>query len=783
MYLEQEGAQDCYSAPILSGDAIIPFGKYELLERLGLGGMAIVYRARYMAAPGVTKPVVIKKVLDVYAEDPSFVEQFIQEARVTVGLNHGNIVHVFDFGQVNGEYYLAMELVEGHPLSRVLKKAQGLALSQLPAPLAVHIAIELCKGLHHAHTRKDEQGNPLGLVHRDVSPDNVLISYEGEVKISDFGVAKAQMAGRPVTEVGMVKGKYLYFSPEQALGESLDARSDVYAVGVLLYRMLCGRLPVEGSEMVVMRRIVHGELTPPLELNPALDAGLVEILEEAMAKKREDRIPSAEALHHQLSEWLATRAPMFPVHNLKHMMGLFYERELTELGRPPSIPPRFREQVIQWVTELREREGPERSSVPATEPRKVEVAPLPTDPDVVAVSVEPSTGAVVTSVDVQSAPPRKKRWGLWLGGVLAVMVGVGLGLAAKSLRRPPPLDVHSEPPGAQVILDGVSRGVTPLRLEGIARDAPHALELGLKGMKPWTRQFEGGALETQLDVTLEPVPPPPPPPSPPPVQEVAQQPTPLSEESFAARLGTDELPARFTLQEKWHSFSTKARSLQQRLNPERSYTVWTSGSYTSDVPISEQDLSNGMAPASSRSGQLYVFLEGEGVPDEERLFMVSSKPRAITKTRVVHVFALVGSTVEHNVGRNFTVHMRDTASKEMVHLKVDPKRFAHQVALENRYSVRKLDPGVPYSLDIVAHEGSPVSGVALLVVPKAAARVQVSGQGSGEVRYVLSPGHYTVQGARELWFALPRAEKDGQAEMDISLSKPEPVGTPQSSKR
>ncbi|MBN1206053.1 MAG: serine/threonine protein kinase, partial [Myxococcaceae bacterium] len=148
--------------------------------------MATVYRARYTAAPGITKSVVIKRVLDVYAENPSFVEQFIQEARISVGLNHGNIVQVFDFGQVEGEYFLAMELVEGQPLSRALKRAQSLGLAQLPAPLAVNVAIEMCKGLHHAHTRIDERGRPLGLVHRDISPDNVLISYEGEVKISDF---------------------------------------------------------------------------------------------------------------------------------------------------------------------------------------------------------------------------------------------------------------------------------------------------------------------------------------------------------------------------------------------------------------------------------------------------------------------------------------------------------------------------------------------------------------------------------------------------------------------
>ena len=368
--------------PGLNDTPVTPFGKYELLERLGMGGMAIVYRARYTAAPGITKSVVIKKVLDVYAENPSFVELFIHEARISVGLNHGNIVQVFDFGQVNGEYFLAMELVEGQPLSRVLKKAQAMQLSKLPAPLAVNIAIEMCKGLHHAHTRADENGRPLGLVHRDISPDNVLISYEGEVKISDFGVAKAQLAGRPETEAGMVKGKYLYFSPEQALGEELDARSDVYAVGVVLFKMLCGRLPAEGPEIAVMQRIVQGRLTPALQLNPDLDPALVDLLQEAMALKREDRIPSAEALQHQLSHWMATRAPLFPAHTLKHMMGLLYETELTALGRPPQVAQRFREQMARWSATQRWRaleEPEEEKPVKAEAPPVAEEVPSITD--------------------------------------------------------------------------------------------------------------------------------------------------------------------------------------------------------------------------------------------------------------------------------------------------------------------------------------------------------------------------------------------------------------------
>jgi serine/threonine protein kinase len=748
------------------------FGKYELLERLGTGGMAIVYRARYTAAPGISKSVVIKKVLDVYAEDQAFVQMFIQEARISVGLNHGNIVQVFDFGQVDGEYFIAMELVDGQPLSKVIRKAQAMGLPQLPAPLAVNIAIEMCKGLHHAHTRTDEKGRPLGLVHRDIAPDNVLISYEGEVKLSDFGVAKARLAGRPETQAGMVKGKYPYFSPEQALGEQLDGRSDVYAVGVVLYRMLCGRLPVEGHEMQVMTRIVQGRLTPPLQLNPHLDPGLVEILQEALARKREDRISSAEALQLQLSHWAATRAPLFPAHTLKHMMGVLYEPELTKLGRPPQVAARFREQMARWSTSQQWR-SMEQAAEESQLPSMAGVVSSETEPPSTAETIPspmpmPVTGTEVTATvkDARSAQVRSKARAGWLAfGVTVVLLGLGLAVGWRIYR--PPLEVRSEPLGAQVILDGVLMGVTPLKLGGIDRNVPHTVEMNLRGMKLWTRNFEPGTLASQLEATLEPVPPPPTPPL------TAPQELP-AEESYASRLGTDEFPARFTLEEKWHSFSVMSRSLQQKLDPKRNYTVWVSGSYSGDAPISEQDVRQGLSPVPSRSGQVYVYLEGEGVPAMERLFMASSKPRVLSKARVLHAFVLVAYTSEHNVDRGLILHVRDNVTKEVSRLRVDPKRFAHQVALESRYSIRKLDPESWYSLEIRPREGAPSSSVAVLAVPKKAGRVQVVGQPAGELRHALSPGRYILQGVRELWFALPRSEGDGEARMEVSLTRGQP---------
>src|SRR5262245_27312132 len=213
------------------------FGRYELVSRLGSGGMAETYRARLMGDAGVTKPVLIKKVLPEYATDQDFTTMFVSEARISAMLSHGNIAQVYDFGRVDGEYFLAMEFVDGPPLHRLLQRVRREAMSSLPVPIALFIGIEMCRGLHYAHTRKGDSGQPLGIVHRDISPDNVIVSYEGQVKIVDFGIAKARDVRGFHTEPGVVKGKFLFFSPEQARGEDVDARTDVWAAGVVLYEL------------------------------------------------------------------------------------------------------------------------------------------------------------------------------------------------------------------------------------------------------------------------------------------------------------------------------------------------------------------------------------------------------------------------------------------------------------------------------------------------------------------------------------------------------------------
>ena len=480
---------------------------------------------------------------------------------------------------------------------------------------------------------------------------------------------------------------------------------------------------------------------------------------------------------------MATRAPRFPANTLKHLMGWLFQDELTALGRPPQVAPRFREQMARWDRHpalARAGEGQAEEKPAKAEPPPVaEEVPssTATKPDRGGAEVRrQAVTATVPNASGEPLPKLKARY-FWIAGVVAVaLVGGVLGFSWK--QRVPPLEVFSTPIGAQVILDGVPKGTTPLRLEGVGRKAPHTVELSLKGMRPWEPAVRGrdAGHPARCDVgdhCAAAVPAPAPAPAVPVVAAAAPpapQAAPPVEESFATRFGTEHVPARFTLEEKWHSFSTTARSLQQPLDPAQSYTVWTSGSYTGDAPISEQDLRQGMSPFSARSVQVFVFLEGEGIPDAERLFMATARPHALPKARRLHAFVLFGITSEKNVDRNFTLHVRDNATKAVHRLKLESRRFAHQVLMENRYSVRKLDPESWYAVELQPRQGAPSSAVAVLAVPKKTGKVQMNGQLAGELRYALKPGRYTLQGARELWFALPRSEEDGQAQMEVSIT-------------
>jgi serine/threonine-protein kinase len=283
------------------------FGKYHLIERIATGGMAELYLAKLYGAGSFEKDLAIKKVLPQLSRDEAFVQMFMDEAMITVTLTHGNIAQVIDFGELDGDYFLVMEFVDGVDLQTVLKRSGEIG-EPIPAPLAVFIAEQICQGLHYAHEKLGPDGNPLQIVHRDVSPQNVLLSFEGQVKLVDFGIARA--ASRITsTQSGVVKGKLAYMSPEQLAGQVVDRRSDVFAAGIILYELLTCRRPFEGvTPHETMALISRGKFQDPCKLNRQVGKKLAGVLKKALETNPRKRHPTAGAMAAELARLLHAEA-------------------------------------------------------------------------------------------------------------------------------------------------------------------------------------------------------------------------------------------------------------------------------------------------------------------------------------------------------------------------------------------------------------------------------------------------------------------------------------------
>ena len=275
------------------------FGKYSLIRKIGTGGMAEVFLARTTVAQGLNKTLVIKKIHTAYARSKQFVTMFVDEAKIALGLNHPNIIQVFDFGAVGDTYFLAMEYVEGMDLLRLLQEAAK-ARQRLPYGLSAHIVQQLAKGLDYAHRKTDEFGQPLGIVHRDISPQNILLSWDGGVKIVDFGIARARDVHE---EQGVIKGKFAYMSPEQARGEPVDCRSDVFAAGIVLFELVCARPLFHGKGKEALEMVKSGAIPRPRDFAPELPESLERIILKALAFHRTDRFQTARDLQHELGRF------------------------------------------------------------------------------------------------------------------------------------------------------------------------------------------------------------------------------------------------------------------------------------------------------------------------------------------------------------------------------------------------------------------------------------------------------------------------------------------------
>ncbi|MDX2437984.1 MAG: TonB family protein [Acidobacteriota bacterium] len=272
------------------------FGQYVIEEHIATGGMAELYKARMVGMEGFQKTVAIKRILSNLTDSEEFVRMFIDEAKLAAQLNHNNIIHIYDLGKVDRSHYIAMEFIEGHDLRSILGDCRETG-RRMPVPLALYVTMLLASALDYAHKKRDFENRDLGLVHRDVSPQNVLISHDGDVKLCDFGIAKAASKASQ-TRAGALKGKLQYMSPEQAWGKNIDHRSDIFSLGLVLYEMLTTQKVFAGdSELSVLEQVRDPVIAAPSSHNVVIDAEIDRIVFKALHADREERYQSAHELH------------------------------------------------------------------------------------------------------------------------------------------------------------------------------------------------------------------------------------------------------------------------------------------------------------------------------------------------------------------------------------------------------------------------------------------------------------------------------------------------------
>ncbi len=332
------------------------FGPYEIVRRIAGGGAAEVFLARARSVAGFEKHVALKMVHARNSRDPEATRRLIEEARLTSRLRHRNIVQVIDLGEVEGRHYIAMEYVDGLDLGRLLERLKP--IGALPSPIvAAFITREVCEGLEHAHRATDADDQPLRIVHRDVSPPNVLVSYDGEVKLADFGLARA--TDRPSsTQAGVIKGKYSYLSPEQVRGLAVDARSDVFAAAAVLYELAVGVGPFPDAPLpILLERVSRAVIEDPARLRPELPAAFVAIIRRGLQADPAQRYQTARAFSEALSEFMFAQGvpPEAEVVELIERVAVTRQHSMKPLA--PNLPMQLSDEVtrIEPIANIRSR--------------------------------------------------------------------------------------------------------------------------------------------------------------------------------------------------------------------------------------------------------------------------------------------------------------------------------------------------------------------------------------------------------------------------------------------
>jgi len=328
--------QPTFAPAPAAADQVRGYGKYVLVRKLAEGGMAEIFLAKQVGAEGFERNVVIKRMLQNLSNVPDFVGMFLDEARLAARLSHQNIVQINDLGLADGCYYICMEYLAGEDFSTVVRAASK-RREYVPINVVCRVIIDAAHGLHFAHEFTDDQGQALGVVHRDISPSNLYVTFAGQVKVLDFGIAKAESRVTQTT-AGVVKGKYMYMAPEQARGVPVDRRADVFSLGVTLYEALTNTRPfARDNDLAILNAVLRCDFKPPRALRPELPEEVEAIVLKAMAAKVEDRYASAQQLATDLERYLAQSAPTNAAQVSRYVRELFGEERVTQKTRIPTL--------------------------------------------------------------------------------------------------------------------------------------------------------------------------------------------------------------------------------------------------------------------------------------------------------------------------------------------------------------------------------------------------------------------------------------------------------------
>ncbi|HEX8819818.1 MAG TPA: serine/threonine-protein kinase [Archangium sp.] len=518
-----------FEAPAVWQQGLV-VGRYNLLSRLAVGGMAEIWLAHQQGPKGFEKLVVIKRILDGLGTDPDLVGMFLDEARIAAQLNHPHIVQIFDLGEEAGAFYIAMEYLPGETVAAIARTG-ALQRNPLPIPYAVRIIADAAEGLAYAHAKRGPDGALLGIVHRDVSPQNLLVTYDGVVKVVDFGIAKAATR-ESHTVVGQIKGKTAYMSPEQARSQPLDARSDIFSLGIILFELVTrSRLFRHHDPLVAMKAVASDEPIPfAHDYRPEVPEALSHIIARALARDPARRYPTARHFQGALEEWLRSQQPVPGSSELAGYMSQTFATQIQE-----------RAQMLKQA-----RSG-ELSTAGA---RRVVRGSATGDS---------MPGSRLPLEETTLEQPRRRRSWMPLAGaaVLLLLVGAGAffalrpgerGAPASPAAAPAPavLTIETDPPGALIRVDGKEAGRSPLTLDTLEL-GEHKVSATLEGRRPAERQVKlatpGERSMLLLALAPELVPPTPPGPLPAPGEPAATEPAARPSKRVAmGRLTLDTVP-------------------------------------------------------------------------------------------------------------------------------------------------------------------------------------------------------------------------------------------------